>query len=627
MNSEMTDTSSHSSRSGRLGMIAAAMAVVGVSAVAGWYFYGQEEGEVSEAWPPGVVIAPYEPPSTAGYVGSHACAECHGEIVELYKTHPMSRSITLLDPVAPECLLPVEQRRVPGDERFLEVDVKDGVMRHHEKMLDQSGEVIYDQAVTMDYVVGSGSDAKSYIYHRGSQLFMSPLNWYSKKQVWDVAPGYTPDDPRRFDRLVNDECLSCHTGRAAVVGRGLDQFEKPAFHEMSIGCENCHGPGKEHIAFRELASPGGTDPIVNPAKLEPELRESVCNQCHHLTAARVLRHGRSHFDFRPGQNVDEIWTFLDAESDVSGDGRVTAVSHVQQMRRSRCFVESDGQLGCTSCHDPHKFPSSGERIGFYRKRCLTCHNDSSCHAPVGERQAESDSCIACHMPAGKSNNVAHVSVTDHRVLRRRDEAPPEEPDPTARLALPDSARKMPKWERDRADLVANWGHLYRGRVNPGQEIISGLVELSKSGPDDRSIIEALALTALQHQADDAAQKQFERLLEIPQAEWSARENLLTIHYRASRFERALGFADQLLNVDPGAARILALRADILWNLDRREEALATAEEALKHNPTLHQLRGWLVRQLERSGREADRKRHEEILLKMQSPTLPSKSTL
>jgi hypothetical protein len=627
MKTEMTGNESSSGRSRRSGILIAAALVAGVCSVAGWYFFGTDDDEVTEAWPPGVVVAPFEPPSTEGYAGSQACAECHEEIVELYRTHPMSRSITLVDPVAPEGLLPIKQRRVIGYQRFLEVDVEEGVMRHHEKMLDESGDLIYDQVVPMDYVVGSGSDAKSYIYHRGSQLFMSPLNWYSKKKVWDVAPGYAPDDARRFDRLVNDECLSCHTSRPAVVGRGLGQFQKPAFHEMSIGCESCHGPAKKHIEFHELADgKSGEDPIVNPAKLKPELRESVCNQCHHLTAARVLRHGRTHFDFRPGMNVDEIWTLMDAESDASGDGRVTAVSHVQQIRRSRCFVESAGQLGCISCHDPHRVPSESERAAFYRKRCLNCHDDSSCAAPREHRQAESDSCIVCHMPAGDSENVAHVSVTDHRVVRRRDEAAVEKADPAAKLALPENARKMPKWEQDRAFLVGNWGRLSRSGVQPGIDIISGLVELSKTGPEDRPILEALALSALQGQADDTAQKLFERLLKIPEAEISAVDNLLTIHYRAARFDRALDLTDRLLKVDPGSARILALRADILLNLDRRDEALAAAEQALKLHPTFVEVRVWLIRQLDRAGREADRKRHEEILQKMQTAILPSDSS-
>lgn len=627
MKSEMTDTASSSGRSRRVGIVIVAALVAGLCSVAGWYFFGPSENEVAEVWPPGVVVAPYEPPSTEGYAGSQSCAACHEEIVELYRTSPMSQSITLVDPVAQEGLLPIEQRRVIGRQRFFEVDVEDGVMRHHEKMLDKSGSLIYDQAVPMDYVVGSGSDAKSYIYQRGSQLLMSPLNWYSKKKVWDVAPGYSPDDARRFDRLVNDECLSCHTGRPAVVGRGLDQFQKPAFHEMSIGCENCHGPAKQHIEFHELAGgTSGKDPIVNPAKLDPELRESVCNQCHHLTAARVLRHGRTHFDFRPGMNVDEIWTLMDATSDVSGDGEVTSVSHVQQMRRSRCFVESEGQLGCISCHDAHSVPSEIERADFYRKRCLTCHDDSSCEAPRELRQAESDSCIVCHMPAGNSNNVTHVSVTDHRVVRRRDEAAVEKADPAAMLALPENARKMPKWERDRAFLVGNWGYRSRSGAQPGIDIISGLVELSKTGPEDRAILEALALSALQGKADDTAQKLFERLLKIPEAEIPAVDNLLNIHYRAARFDRALVLTDRLLKVDPGSARILALRADILLNLDRRDEALAAAEQALRLHPTFVEVRVWLIRQLDRAGREADRKRHEEILQKMQTATLPSDSS-
>ena len=571
---------------------------------------------------PEVPLAPYVSPDSDGYVGDQACSACHQEIIELYRSHPMSRSITLVDAGAPEGLLPGDQMRVLGRERFFEVDIHKERIRHHEKMLDGDGDLIYDHTVEMDYVVGSGQDAKAYIYHRGSLMFMSPLNWYSPKQVWDLSPGYVPDDRRRFDRQVNDECLSCHAGRVASLGQ--DRFQKPAFHQMAIGCENCHGPGRDHIRFRdgELSTDISTDPIVNPAKLKPELRESVCNQCHHLAAARVLRHGRRSFDFRPGQHVEDIWTFLDEPSQLNSEGRVTAVSHVQQMRQSRCFIESDGKLGCISCHDPHRRPSEDERRAFYRKRCLKCHDEDACLSPNEARQAESDSCIACHMPAGNASNISHVSQTDHRIIRTPDEAVASG-SKVDELALPKRAEEtLTKWERERAYLIGNWQHRSHQGLPPDQDILDRLVVLSKSGPEDRAILEALALSWMQRQVPQTARRYLQRQLKIPGSEFSAMTNLLTIEYEASQFEQALEYADRLLEVDPGAAGVLAVRADILLNLNRRDEAIESAELALAQNPTLKPVRLWLITQLGLAGREDEQKKHETILNRMQSALLP-----
>src|SRR5690606_17052559 len=120
-------------------------------------------------------------------------------------------------------------------------------------------------------------------------LFMSPLNFYTEAQQWDLAPGYHPDDPRRFDRRVTEECVSCHAGRVATAGRQVDRFREPVFEEMGIGCERCHGPGAQHVALHDgtSAAEAADDPIVNPATLSTDRRESVCYQCHLSAEVRV----------------------------------------------------------------------------------------------------------------------------------------------------------------------------------------------------------------------------------------------------------------------------------------------------------------------------------------------------
>lgn len=598
-------------------VVVCAGALIAIGLVAMKFLMPGQEGEAPE-----VALAPYDSPDLDGYVGDQACSACHQEIAEFYTSHPMSRSITLVDAGDPEGLLPGEQTRVLGRERFFEVDVHNQRMRHHEKMLDGDGDLIYDHAVEMDYVIGSGQDARAFMYHRGSLMFMSPLNWFSAKQVWDLSPGYVPDDRRRFDRQINDECLSCHAGRVDSLGQ--DQFPKPAFHQMAIGCENCHGPGRDHIRFREgeMSADISADPIVNPAKLKPELRESVCNQCHHLAAARVLRHGRSSFDFRPGQHVEEIWTFLDEPSQLNSEGRVTAVSHVQQMRQSRCFSASDGKFGCISCHDPHRRPSKDERLAFYRKRCLNCHHDDDCLSPNEARQAENDSCIACHMPAGDAGNISHISQTDHRIIRSPGEAAASG-SKVAELALPKRAEEsLPKWERERAFLIGNWQHRSHQGLPPDQDILDRLVVLSRNGPEDRAILDALSLSWIQRRVPRTARRYLQRQLKIPGAEFSAMTNLLTIEYEAAQFEQALEYADRLLKFDPGAAGVLAVRADILLNLDRHDEAIESAELALVQNPTLKPVRMWLITQLGLAGREDEQKKHESILKRMESASLP-----
>jgi hypothetical protein len=566
----------------------------------------------------------YVPPSVDDYVGSEMCATCHSEIAEAFRSHPMSRSLRRVDEETIAGLPQGEQSRVSGKQRILEVEVPDGAMAHHEKMYDAAGELIYDQSVPMDYVVGSGRRAMAYLHQRGNLLFMSPLNWYARTQRWDLAPGYRPDDPRRFDRRVTDECLGCHAGRVAPEGRSLNAYRRPAFAELSIGCENCHGPGRRHVARHEVDSTarGEADTIVNPARLDPARREAVCNQCHLQAAARIPRYGRNDLDFRPGQNLEEIWTVLDAGSGVTDDGRTRSVSHVQQMRASRCYAESGGRLGCISCHDPHRLPPESERAAFYRERCLACHREASCSLPARQRFAADDSCITCHMPDRKASNITHVTQTDHRVIRRPG-APVEEEGAGDSLAFFDRAdRRLEAWERDRALGLAAWKHLSKtGRQRP-TELIPLLARVLDIAPADGTVLRALGSIAADNQLIDRARAFYERARQVPETEEAALSGLLDIYYLTAQRDQALACSDRLIALDPGDARVYALRADLLSTLGRESEGIAAARRALELDPTLVSVREWLAEACRKAGRVDEQREQKRFVERMQGARPP-----
>lgn len=571
----------------------------------------------------------YQPPSEDGYVGSAKCAECHGEIAELYETHPMSRSTRRVDLEREAALLRSAPSRVPGQQWVYDVEIRDGDLLHCERMFDADGELIYEQAVPMDYVVGSGQRAFAYLHQRGELLFMSPLNWYAQSRQWDLSPGYAPDDPRRFDRRITDDCLACHAGRLAAQGRALDRYKTPPFHEMSIGCENCHGPGTEHVSLHKSASgrAEAADPIVNPACLEPTRRESVCYQCHLQAPVRIPRYGRSDLDFRPGQHVEEIWSFLLEESSVSEDGRTRAVSHVQQMHASRCFIESQGRLGCISCHDPHRVPSESERVAFYRRRCLECHegpDEAHCSASAESRSARDNDCTACHMPRRDANNISHVTQTDHRVLKEPEAASVDSDSGSDGLTLFRYGDvDLEPWERDRALALGAWMYLSKkGRPRPPQlaQILTGVL---KKAPGDGASLTVLAAMAMDNQQLERARGYYERALEAPDAKEAALLGLLKISYLSSEWERGLEYADRFLEIHPGHAQAHAMRADILRALGRTQEGIEAAQQALRFNPTLIPVRQWLVETYRATGRDQERGEQEQVIRRMRSARPPA----
>lgn len=302
-----------------------------LGAIGGGFWWWQEHRPEGGESAPTVAAKPDPPPRPAppseAYVGSRVCRECHTEIADLYAGHTMSRSAaTLAEATTLEDYTGVTTFTKGGCEYRVEL-ADDGVY-HHEAYRDIEGE-LYDQRVEVQYLVGSGHRGRSYFIDRGGLLFMSPISWYSQQKRWDLSPGYTERNHLRFERPVTGRCLGCHAGRLNPEPGENDRFQHPTIREATISCERCHGPARDHVAWhRNEETRSGDDPIINPAKLPPTKRESVCNQCHLQGVDEVRRYGRTDFDFRPGMDLGEVWSIFVEGTGVSSSGETTAVSQI-----------------------------------------------------------------------------------------------------------------------------------------------------------------------------------------------------------------------------------------------------------------------------------------------------------
>ncbi len=90
------------------------------------------------------------------------------------------------------------------------------------------------------------------------------------------------DIPRNFD----PECLSCHvTGwnpqNFFPYQTGYADLVKDA-HLHGNGCENCHGPGKEHAEAEEGNNVALQEKLRNSMRLELKDAEKTCLECHDI---------------------------------------------------------------------------------------------------------------------------------------------------------------------------------------------------------------------------------------------------------------------------------------------------------------------------------------------------------
>src|SRR5215472_1791453 len=271
----------------------------------------------------------------AQHVGSKGCSPCHAEIYNKFVKSPMGRSVT-----RPAASLLAEPVRVSNAKFQREFRV---VREGGELFQTESRAGLFDIRYKLEYAIGSGENGISFAVRRGNYLFQAPLSYYMAAKGWGLSPGYE-DSGEGFNRPIYEDCIVCHSGRPKPVPGRDGLFEDPPFAELAIGCENCHGPGGLHVAERLHGAPASMPDtsIVNPHRLPPRLAEDICMQCHQGGDTRVLLPGRKYADFRPGARLIETLAIFSLPSEAKD---ADLLEHHTSMQLSRCFRESNGDLG------------------------------------------------------------------------------------------------------------------------------------------------------------------------------------------------------------------------------------------------------------------------------------------
>lgn len=572
---------------------------------------------------------PIQPPPAppGGFVGSIACAECHADIAESYQSHPMAHSLSRVLEAPVEDYDGVQKFEIsPGYEYLIEAS-PEGVT-HTERFLDEEDNTIYEQEVPVQFAIGSGKRGRSYLINRNGPLYMSPVTWYTEGQRFDLSPGYAEQSHPRFSRRLSDGCLTCHSGRTASLDDGPHRFESSPFLEKSIGCERCHGPGQDHISFHQSGSGEAekehrSDPIVNPARLSLDLSDEICYQCHLQGVERVLRYGRSEYDFRPGDRLIDIWAIFVEGNRINRENKSTrAVSQVEQMHESQCYQLSQGQFGCTSCHDPHSSPTPRNRVDFFRRKCLACHEQqiTDCSAPQAERLKLDNSCIDCHMPKLDASDVPHTSQTDHRVLKYQSRALQDSEStkiPNQPTLFLDAEEQLSpeSLQRVRGIFLA---HTAVKTQNPmlGQQAFSMLEPLTSRFTKDVELLDTLGDVSYLLRDADSAETFWREAREIQPARESAIEGLMLVARRRGHHREALQLVNQLLELNSWEERFYHHQSQLLLQLGRHSEAIQSAARGLENHPNSVPLYRNLIEMCRQAKQEDRAEKYENQLEKI-----------
>ncbi|MFY9744122.1 MAG: c-type cytochrome [Candidatus Sulfotelmatobacter sp.] len=454
-------------------------------------------------------------------VGASRCKVCHASEVEGYARSAMAHSL-----------------RRAGREPSGAVTTADAKITMYSdasgswQRLETAGDVTNYR---IDYVIGSGNHASGYLVNLGGHLFQSPVAFYKSRNSYDLAPGYEKTKDPDFTRPVAEGCVFCHAGTELHISGTDNQYRSPVFPAEAITCERCHGPSEKHLADPRAGT------IVNPAKLEPGARDSICEQCHLMGAARVPNPGREFRDFQPGLRLETTFTtYHDVLPPDTPAREFKVISHVEQLAMSVCARSSQGRLWCGTCHDPHNKPL--QPVQYYRSRCLSCH---SAPFPQSHPGTQSD-CIGCHMPRRDARDGGHTAFTDHRIQRR--------PQSQSSLA---AAGDIAAWREPAPDLQKrNLGIAY---LNAGFQrrssefIVRGyrlLTEVQNQFAADPEIFTWMGTALLLGKQSSEAQLAFERALMLRPNSAVIETNLAAAHQQEGDVNGTIAHLERAVAIDP-----------------------------------------------------------------------------
>jgi tetratricopeptide (TPR) repeat protein len=365
------------------------------------------------------------------YANSNLCAACHPAIAATYRQNGMGRSFSV---VRPEILIEDFARNnsyyhPASDTHYQMLRGGDRIFQRRYQIGPDGQETNVDEK-QVDYIVGSGNHMRTYL-HRNSDntLLQLPLAWYAEKGgYWAMNPGFDASDYPYALRRIGYDCMFCHNAYPQIPAGHERLGDLPVYSAelpQGIDCQRCHGPGQRHI---NAASTPGVKPeairaaIVNPARLNGDLQMDVCAQCHLKTTEfrlphAIKRYDRTDFSYRPGEPLADFALSFDEAPGPGRSERFETAGAVTRLRESQCFLRSKGALTCTTCHNPHDVRHGSESAALYNKACMQCHAKTLSQQVAAARHTAQTSCIDCHMPKRRTEDIVHMAVTDHLIQR------------------------------------------------------------------------------------------------------------------------------------------------------------------------------------------------------------------
>lgn len=256
------------------------------------------------------------------YVGSFKCFECHAEIFNKWQASGHPWKLRKAEE-AKSAKLPL-----PPGYTWNDISYVIGGANWKARYIDRQGYIIT--------TAKDGSEAKTqYNLEDGSWSFYHA----GEKMPYKCGP--------------------CHMTAYSEKGH-QDNLEGMigTWAEDGIGCEECHGPGMEHLR----------EPTKDNIKIDTSA--DACGKCHQ----------------RGG---------IGPEPPAKGG----FIQHHEQINELKAGVHKD--LNCIDCHNPHE-----RAVLVPKDNCMECHDDKAQSYAKNIHGKQGTKCIECHMPKATKTAIS-----------------------------------------------------------------------------------------------------------------------------------------------------------------------------------------------------------------------------
>jgi hypothetical protein len=334
----------------------------------------------------------------AAFAGASACGECHSKKTSSQLTTPMAQAAVRLAQRAPSAEI------VAGTLQLGPYLYRISSGQFGSRLAVSSGK--QSIVASIAWIFGTGVHGQTYILDHDGAFYESQVSSFAGLHGMDLTPGHTPVNAGNLRNALGEQlstsaaarCFACHTTYSTTDSKFDASRAVPGIH-----CEQCHGPGVQHInAIHADERDEALKTILNPAHLSPVESVDFCGACHR--------------------------TAMDVVESTEAYGPINVRFQPYRLEKSRCWgTQGDARLTCIACHNPHE--PLVRAASFYDQRCLACHpargSESSGHdATPAVCPVATANCTSCHMPKSAVPEM-HAQFTDHfiRIVRAGEKYP------------------------------------------------------------------------------------------------------------------------------------------------------------------------------------------------------------